>query len=126
MTSRYIAICALAVALLCPAAGRAQTGAAQGSPGSAATDSSGGVLEIAPKTPPAAQSRPQPPAASSDQQNPPEQRNPDDQGNDIELYRTYSDSEHAAGHSGPLPYLGISVHAMTVAQPDGTQRAALE
>ncbi len=83
---------------------------------SAPEDKAGGVLEIAPQNP-APQPAPQP--------NAPDQ-NADDQNNDIELYRTYSDSEHAAGHSGPLPYLGVSVHSITTVQPDGSQQRALE
>lgn len=107
----------------------AQTGGAAQSQVSPQTpaldDKNGGVLEIAPQQPPSAPA-PAAPAAAAPA---PEQQNADDQGggnNDVELYRTYTDSEHARGRSGPLPYLGISVHSMAVMQPNGVQQRALE
>ena len=108
---------------------RAQTGAAQSqgsSPPAAPEDKSGGVLEIAPQQPPSAPAAPA--AASTGQENAPDQPTTDDQGtnNDVELYRTYTDSEHASGHYGPLPYLGVSVHSTAVMQPNGVQQKALE
>jgi hypothetical protein len=87
----------------------------------------GGVLEIAPQSSPSAPSaepQPAPPSQQEQARQPPQDQS--GRSNDIELYRTYSDSEHAAGRSGPLPYLGISVHAMTIMQSNGLQREALE
>jgi hypothetical protein len=91
-------------------------------------DQRGGVLEIAPPQPASAPDQNAPAANTPVEQNPPEQQNAAGQGpdNDVELYRTYTDSEHARGHSGPLPYLGISVHSVTVTQPNGVQQHALE
>ena len=83
------------------------------------------MLEIAPQTPP----QPEPPAAAPEPPNASDGQNPEDQAateNDVELYRTYTDSEHASGRSGPLPYLGISVHSTAVMQPNGVQQKALE
>ncbi|HEY2105644.1 MAG TPA: PDZ domain-containing protein [Candidatus Binataceae bacterium] len=89
-------------------------------------DKGGGVLEIAPQQPPSAP--PAPAAAAPPKENVPDQQNADDQGtnNDVELYRTYTDSDHASGHYGPLPYLGVSVHSTAVMQPNGVQQNALE
>jgi hypothetical protein len=109
---------------------RAQSGGAAQSQGSSQPpvpeDKSGGVLEIAPQQPPSAPAAPA--AAATGQENAPNRQNSDDQGgnNDVELYRTYTDSEHATGRSGPLPYLGVSVHSTAVMQPNGVQRRALE
>jgi PDZ domain len=128
-----IAVLVASLVLGTAAIGVAQTGGepqlSGNSPSGAGDDKSGGVLEIAPQaSTKAPAAKPQPAAAAPDQQNPPNDQNADDQGanNDVELYRTYTDAENASGHHGPLPYLGISVHSMTVAQPDGTERRALE
>ncbi len=126
-----IAIAAAILWLGARAICRAQTGGSaqvQGSSRPAASgDQSGGVLEIAPQQAPSAPAS-NPPAAAPDAQTAPEAEGPNDQSsdNDVELYRTYSDSEHARGRSGPLPYLGISVHSTTVMEPDGSQQRALE
>jgi PDZ domain len=118
----------LGAAMIC----NAQTSAApplNGNPTPAGGDKSGGVLEIAPQgSKPAPAQQPPPAAAAPENQNASNGENADDQGssNDVELYRTYTDAENASGHHGPLPYLGISVHSMTVAEPDGTQQRALE
>ncbi|HKD66908.1 MAG TPA: PDZ domain-containing protein [Candidatus Binataceae bacterium] len=94
----------------------------------------GGVLEIAPQSPPPPQQA-KPSTAAPEDRNGAAQGNANDQqggdetgseNNDVELYRTYTDSEHASGRSGPLPYLGISVHSTTVTQANGVQQRALE
>jgi hypothetical protein len=118
-----IAVGASAALLWFGAAGaRAQTAmAAQRADTSSAAqpNNGGGVLEIAPQTPPSSppEAQPAPPAEDGSNQA---------TDNDIELYRTYTGSEHTRGHSGPLPYLGISVHSTTVTEPGGNQQRALE
>jgi PDZ domain len=116
----------LGAAIVC----RAQTSTDQtgvSAPMGPGENKSGGVLEIAPQGTPVP-ARPQPPAATAA----PAPQSGDDQGssdganNDVELYKTYTDTENAMGVHGPLPYLGISVHTMTIAEPDGTQQRALE
>jgi hypothetical protein len=91
----------------------------------------GGVLEIAPQV--ATPAPPAPAAVEPANQASPENQNADDQqrgdqgsDSDVAAYQAYSSGEEAAAHRGPLPYLGISVHATTVLQSDGTQRHALE
>jgi hypothetical protein len=126
-----VATLILGAAIVC----RAQSAPAPGGAGQAGVsapmgageDKNGGVLEIAPQGAPAP-AQPKPPAATAA----PEPQKGDDQGsgdgtnNDVELYRTYTDTENAMGVHGPLPYLGISVKSMTIAEPDGTQQRALE
>jgi hypothetical protein len=127
---RIAALVAVTACLAIGAIANAQNGGSQSvaNPSPAAPGDKGGVLEIAPLTPPSAP--PSAPAASSPgQPNGAAEQSPGDQNgadNDIELYKTYTDSEHAAGHSGPLPYLWISVHSMTVMQPNGVQQQVLE
>ncbi len=122
--AKWPAVVALAIlglrAPLCHAQGAASQSAVSPAPAAPAYGS-GGVLEIAPQAPP---SEPQSAPAGQNQAATPQEQS--DRGSDIELYRTYTDSEHAAGRSGPLPYLGISVHSMTITQPNGIQRQALE
>jgi hypothetical protein len=126
-TAAFLAlILCLSTAAVCNAQ-NSQTQSAT-NPSTASPADKGGVLEIAPETPPPAPSAP-PPAASPQGQHGSAAQNPQDQNSansDIELYRTYTDSEHAAGKSGPMPYLGISVHSVTVTQPNGSQQEALE
>ena len=98
-------------------------------PGS--TDHGGGVLEIAPQPPRSAPPAAAPAAAATAApggETTSGQAGHADQGanNDVELYRTYTESEHENGHSGPLPYLGISVHSTEILQSNGVSRRALE
>jgi hypothetical protein len=92
-----------------------------------AANKGGGVLEIAPAPSPSAPGATESGAAQSATQNQ-DDRNSEDQGSDddVALYRNYPSADQGSRRRAQLPYLGISVHATTVIEPNGGQQRALE